>query len=117
LRDVILAIEFSPKVLTELFEADRFSTGMTKEAPGGVTIQLRPLPIQRRGLAMDSIPMLSIAITARTNIALSLFSNWLYDKLKGSKVRTIRVHRRTVEVTPDGIYKVIEESMQVEERK
>jgi hypothetical protein len=44
-----------------------------------------------------------------------VFSSWLYDKLKKSNARTIRIDQRTVELTTEGIQRAVEVSIQVTE--
>jgi hypothetical protein len=49
-----------------------------------------------------------------SGVAINLFSSWLYDKLKSANVPRIRVNRVEVEVTPEGITKIISESIDIE---
>lgn len=76
---------------------------MTREAPGGVTIRsgLGSQP-QKRDFGL-AVPVFHIIVSAGRDIAIGVFAAWLYDKLKRSGVRTIRMGRRTVEVAPEGI--------------
>ena len=110
-----LEIEGSPRVLFELFEAKEVSTGMVRDVPGGATIRYLPgSHIEKRSLGSIG-PIFEFVINAAGNIANNLLSAWLYDKLKKSNVRTIRINRRIVELTPDGIQRAIEESIVVTE--
>jgi hypothetical protein len=113
----MVEIEVPITCASNVLETNTITGGMCKEIPGIGMLRLYPMPHEeRRGdLAYDSMPFLTIAVSLGESVAVSVFSSWLYDKLKDSHVRHIRINRRTVEVTPDGILKSVKESVEIEE--
>lgn len=118
IADSTLEIDFPISAITDVFESDRLPKGMTREAPGGATMELRavPTPEQPPQLAYDYAPIFTVAVNLGRDVAVGVFASWLYDKLKAASVRRIKINRRTVEATPEGILKAIEESIELEER-
>jgi hypothetical protein len=113
----VLEIEFPIYAATDLFESKTIRAGMKRDVPGGATIELLPIPVQKRSdLAFDAAPILTIVVTSVGTVGLNLFSSWLYETLSRSKTRYLKINRRKVEITPDGIYRAIEETIEVEER-
>jgi len=117
-----IVIECSPRDMLALFESKTISTGMSREAPGGATIQLGQMPMEKRGLPSIEATLVPILIEfgkVGKDVAIGIFSAWLYDKLKGKveERKFVRVNRVMVEVTPEAITKVLTESIAVEERK
>jgi len=45
---MVIELECSPESLFALFESKTISSGMTHEAPGGVTLQLGDMPMEKR---------------------------------------------------------------------
>ncbi len=115
---MVLEIEIPLRSITDIFETHSITTGMSKDVPGGANIQLRPppVPMEEPTLAYDADPFFTIAVTVASTVGLNIFSSWLYDRLKDSKVRRIRINRRTAEVTPDGLREAVEELIETEER-
>jgi hypothetical protein len=114
---MVLDIEIPITCASTVFETDPITAGMCKEVPGIGILRLHPMPQEERarGLAYDSMPLLTVAASLAASTAVNIFSSWLYDRLKGSAVRRIRINRRTVEVTPDGIRKAVELAIEIEE--
>jgi hypothetical protein len=118
-------IEIPLDVICDVFESSTISTGMTVEAPGNATLTILPGDIQTRNLpstmAYDAAPIfvtiVAFAAGPVSAVAINLFSSWLYEKFAASKTkrRRIRMNRKSVEVTPEGIYKAVEESIVIEE--
>jgi len=79
------------------------------------------MPMEKRGGLpyIQAIEFIPIAATFASGVAINLFSAWLYDKLKGDAKtrRMVSINRVIVEVTPDAITKVLNESIHIEERK
>lgn len=112
---MIIEIEGSPKVLFELFEAHKTSSGMSREVPGGASIRYLPSShIEHRGLGAAAGPVFNLLLTGK-DIAVGVLSAWLYDRLKKSNVRTIRIERQIIELTPEGIQRAIRESIEITE--
>ncbi len=114
---MVLEIEVPITCASDVFETNTITAGMCKDVPGIGMLRLHPIPHEERGggLAYDSMPFLTVAVSLGASVAVDLFSSWLYDRLKGSRVRRIRINRRTAEVTPDGIRKTVEETVEIEE--
>jgi hypothetical protein len=116
-KSVKFEIDFGFDVLCRLFDTNTVSTGMTKEVPGGAVIQLGGMPMQKRHLTQDAAPLVTIAVSLASGVALNLFSSWLYDKLKDSKIRRLKINRRDVEISANGILRAIEETIEIEHEK
>jgi hypothetical protein len=111
-----LEIEVPLPCVCDVFETNTITEGMSKDVPGGGTIRLRPMPVQKRAMTQDASPYFVIAASVASTVGLGVFSNWLYDRLKGRpRVRHIRINRRTVEVTPDGIRRAVAETVEINE--
>ncbi len=104
-------------VLFDLFESKEISTGMTKDVPGGAVIQLGEMPMQKRHITQDAAPLVVIAVSFGTSVASKLLADWLSGKMKKSKIQRLRINRKEVEITPDGILKAIEETIEIEHEK
>jgi hypothetical protein len=115
---MIVEIEVPITCASNVFETNTITAGMCKDVPGIGMLRLHPMPHEERGggLAYDSMPFLTVVVSLGASVTVNVFSSWLYGKLKGSRVRHIRINRRTVEVTPNGILKAVEESVEIEER-
>ena len=114
---MVLDIEVPITCASSVFETSTVTAGMCKDVPGIGILRLHPMPQEKRagGRAYDSMPLLTVAVSLSASVAADVFSSWLYDRLKGSSVRRIRINRRTVEVTPDGIRKAVEETVEIQE--
>jgi len=114
----VIEIDFPIAAITGVFESNSLPKGKTREAPGDAMMELRavPMPEQPPQLAFDAEPIFKVMVSFGRDIAVSVFAAWLYDRLKTAKVRRIKINRRTAEVTPEGILKAIEESIEVEEQ-
>jgi hypothetical protein len=106
-----IEIELSLDVAKNLFDGP-FSNDMTKKAPGGVTLeyQVQPMFVPRK---QEPTPILYVALTVSKDVDSKAFSSWLSDKIKKSRTapESIKINRRSIETTPDGIQKVIDESI------
>lgn len=114
----MVEIEFPIYALTGLFESTKIPTGTRREVPGSAIIELGPMPVEQRDnrFAYDAAPILTMFVHIGSDVAVGLFTAWLYDKLKTAKVRRIKINRRSIEVTPEGILKAVEESIEVGEQ-
>lgn len=114
-----IEIGCSPRDLLRLFDSNTISPGMTYEAPGGVTLELGQMFEKRGGLPdIQATAFIPVLATVGSTVALGLFTNWLYDRLKGDGKtrRMVSINRTIVEVTPEAITKVLKESIHIEER-
>lgn len=86
--------------------------GSVVDAPGDTRIEFRRA-IERRAFDIPSI--LQFVVDASVTIELSLFSAWLYDKIKDRTVTKIRIGRKEItEITPETIKKTLEEEIEVD---
>jgi hypothetical protein len=108
-----IVIECSLKTVANLFNSGRISVGMTKDVPGWAVIELLPMR-EMRGVIYNSVPVLPIAVTFGTGVAVNLFSNWLCDQLKDTEQPRIKINRQWIEITPDGITNAIKEEIDVQ---
>ncbi len=109
-----ITLEIPPPALFEVFETKTVSAGMIHTIPGG-TLQLGEMPLEKRtfGSELTFIPLM---VTLGSGVAIHLFSSWLYEKLTHAKVERIRINRTEIEVTAEGITKIITESVETEHR-
>ena len=115
-----IEIECSPESLFKVFEASSVTNGTTKHIPGGGAIQLGRGKLEKRvrpGWTADAAPLVTLALTVGKDVAIGVLAAWLYDKLKGNKLRTLRINRAQVEISPEGITKAISESIEVDETR
>lgn len=114
---MVLEIEVPISCASNVFESNTITAGMRKDVPGIGMLHLHAMPHEETsgGLAYDSMPFLTVAVSLGASVAVDVFSSWLYDRLKGSAVRHIRINRQTVEMTLDGIRKTVEETIEIEE--
>lgn len=109
-----IEIEGSPRILFELLETNKVGDGDSVELPGGANIRyVSSSWIEKRSLGTSAAPVFRFILSQLDGIAIGIVSAWLYDKLKGTDVRAIRIERRTVELTRDGIQRAIEESLEI----
>ena len=115
--DIEVQIENSKKnrdeLLNALFERDGWSIGMRKEIPGGGTITLERVPLQK-GPGPETF--ITIVLSFGSGVASSLVANWLSKKFLSSGQTKIRVSRTEIDVTPDAFTKIVEDTIEVERR-
>jgi hypothetical protein len=113
-----LELGVSIRALAALFDSQNIRPGMSREAPDGVMIRLGEMPMARRNSPqIQATAFVPILITLGSGAALNVFSNWLYDKLKGSSKgrQMITVNRKLVEVTTsDAMVRILEETIKDE---
>jgi hypothetical protein len=119
-----LEIEFSINVICDVFESRTIAVGMKREAPGGATLTILPGDIQTRSLpptmAYDALPFSAVLVEFAKDsreIAVGLFVNWLFQKLTSQKgqQKRVRINRKWVEISKDGLVKAITESIEYRE--
>jgi hypothetical protein len=103
-------LQIPPKALLEVFEAESVSTGTTQVAPGSVTLTLGGLEKH----SYDSLPLVTVIVTLGADVAINLFSSWLYEKLKRANARHIRIQGVEIEVTGEGITQAIIAAIEIE---
>lgn len=87
------------------------ATGSVIDAPGGVQIKYLG-SIEGRGLDIPSV--FQFIVDASVIVELSLFSAWLYDKVKNRSVTKIRIGRKEItEITQERITKTLEEEVEI----
>lgn len=103
-----------PLFIVDLFDSNRISQGMQRQAPGGATLTLGPPPYEKKSFPQLEQLYVPVLISLAANVAVNVVSSWLYDKLREGKITRIRVNRTEIEVTKDGITKLISESVEIE---
>jgi hypothetical protein len=83
------------------------------EAPGNVRVELQPIRLRRS----FGIPeALQFVVDTSIVVDLSLFSAWLYDKVKDRPVERIIVRRTVItEISEEKIRQVLEEEIEIRE--
>jgi hypothetical protein len=132
-----IEIEVPQAMLSGLFDSETIPSRMSREAPGGATIRLpvtHPARDTSGNLVVklkagtyevgDAEPLTTVLVEfakVGKDVAIGVFSAWLYDKLKckdgEERQNFIRVNRVEIGVTPDAITRVLVESNEIEERK
>ncbi|MEP7063774.1 MAG: hypothetical protein ABI881_15395 [Betaproteobacteria bacterium] len=88
-------------------------SGARAALPSGGTIQYQGALVRK---SFDFTPVLQFVIDTTKDIDVGLFSAWLYDKVKNSRVQSITINSRTVdEITEDGIRRTFEEQIRIEQ--
>ncbi len=114
----------SPRALFDLFDSKQVSSGMSREVPGGATIQLGVM-MERRDLpsiqATAFVPiLLTIGTGVVSGVTVKLIADFLTEKLKGEDKarRMMTINRKVVEVTTrEAMVKTLTEEIEIEERK
>jgi hypothetical protein len=87
--------------------------GAEVSLPSGGTLRY-VTTIAPRGAWPGASELVQLAISFGSGVAAQLAASWLYDRLKKKGVTSIRIERRTVELTPEGIARAIEEVAEIE---
>ena len=95
---------------------------MSREVPGGATVRLLEIPIQRRDMPTIQASLTTVTVycgAALSNVALGVLASWIYDRLtRGRTGRTmIRVEGLLIEVTPEAITRLVVNSIEIEIEK
>lgn len=98
------------ELASDLFGSD-LKAGAVVEVPGGA-VCLYDGAITKRGAWPGAPEIIQFTITFATGAASSLLASWLYDKLKG-RVTELRIKRKSVEISPEGIRRAVEETIEV----
>lgn len=110
-----IEIEIPASALFKVFETSEVSDATIHTAPGGAILRLGKQKMEKRWHSAFTEPLVPIAVTFGSGVAINLFSSWLWEKLKGGRTTKIRINRVEIETqTPDAITKVISESIEVE---
>jgi hypothetical protein len=98
--------------LFELLGPSGYEVDKPNEIPGGATVTLLEEEMAKGG----DIPIAAqVLIDLATGVVGSIVAAYIYDKLKksGGKVK-LSVDERTVEITPEGIKKIVESHIKFE---
>jgi hypothetical protein len=117
-----IEIECSVESLFKVFESRTVSSGASRQVPGGGRVSVLNGGVETRhipGYTTDAAPLITFALSIGKDIAVGLLSAWLYDVLKGNRIRTLRINREKVEISVESITqtvtKVIAESTEIKE--
>lgn len=101
----------------DLYGSNSLTWGEPKEVPGGATITLIPVLERRSGITQDAAPAIEFILSITGTVALSVLSNYIYDKLKSSKYSVkASINRRITEIDAGEIKRIIEEEIRVDWR-
>lgn len=89
------SIPFSKQLWEEIY-SEMDSSGQIILEDKSACIQI--MPIETFGFMTDVEQVIEIMATLPSQVAVGLFINWLYDKLKQSKIRKIVVNKKEYEV-------------------
>jgi len=107
----------NPGLLFRVFDAKQVSTGMSRDIPGGATLVYAPSnQIERRSadLSRATSPEIIFIVTFGANVAAQVVANWLSAKLLSEPTRKVTINRQKIEITPEGIRRIISESIKYE---
>lgn len=114
-----IEIEFPLDTFVDVFESQSSNVGTNLVVPGGASLTVQPyvVRIPPKGMAFDDIPIIPVLVGFATSVAMNMFSSWLYDRLKSAPSRRTRlkINRRWVEVSKDGITRAFSESIEMDE--
>jgi len=66
----------------------------------------------RKGLDFPEI--IYIVVSFSSGVAVSVFANWLYDKLKGKRIEKFMIEKTEIELDQGEIKRIIEEKLRIE---
>lgn len=92
----------------ELFETNSLQSGQEMKIGKDASIKYEGTFIRK---AMGIPDIIQITLILASNTAASLAANWLYDKLKGKNIK-VRIEREEIEVSPEGMLRVLREKME-----
>jgi hypothetical protein len=111
MAEIIVSFEGRTRDLNDfvfdLFEQHLLQEGITKEAPGEVTVVLKPMKMGKSALMQATM---QVGLSLGSNVAVSLFAQWLYDKWKknGEKQISVKIENRLYQFDPALLAKAIE---------
>lgn len=89
------------KVLSDLFEGTKsWESGKTRIENGNYSVFYEGTYIR---LGADYPSIIHIGVDLLKPVAISLFSAWLYDKLKNREIKTLKIGGRQVEINLESI--------------
>ena len=100
---------FDTSFLTDLLGGQP-EPGMKIEIPGGAVLTFVGHE-SRRG-ALPGVPDIAkFSVSFGLGVSTSVVANWLYEKFKRTG-NTLRVRKTRVEITPDGIVRIIQQHLE-----
>ncbi|MBU1098017.1 MAG: hypothetical protein KKB34_16145 [Bacteroidetes bacterium] len=90
-------------------------TLLNQDAIEGVNVKLKPFAQSRDFRAGEII--FTVIITIATGIPTSIVANWIYDKIKNTKLTQITINRKVIDVKNKSSIKIIEESIKINSEK
>jgi hypothetical protein len=95
-----------------LMETKEIEVGTEVEIPGNATLTFSGKAL-REAMFPGMPEVLEFIISFSSGAAASIIANWLNNKFK-DKADVVRFDRKVVEVNKDGIQRIIEETIKVE---
>ncbi len=90
-------------------------TLLNQDTIEGVNVKLNPFA-QSRDFGTGEI-IFTVIITIATGIPTSIVANWIYDKIKKTKLTQITINRKVIDVKDKSSIKIIEESIKINSDK
>jgi hypothetical protein len=117
MRDVEIQFENTKKnrdmLLDDLFESNGWSAGMTKVIPGGVTIVLKEVPLQK---AIGTESLIAVGLVFASETIAKVAAEWLSKKFSAHGQTKIYVNQKSIETTPEGLTRSLETEIRIEKR-
>lgn len=100
----------------DLFDTDALGEGTSKEIPGGGTMAVLPITIEK---AAEVSRVIEIVLSIGRDVAVGVVASYIYEKLKAHRARhrhiSMRINRREVHFDKSQITKVIEEESDIQQ--
>ncbi len=106
----------NPELIFALFESGQVSDGMSREIPGGakLTFATEYPNVEKPGVIYAIHPEITFVISFGCNVAAGVLGCWLYDKLNSKPTHRITIDRQDIEITQEGITRIITERLILE---
>lgn len=105
MKEIEIAMPYSEELIYSL-NNEMDESGMIYLGTGQ-DVRMEVLPIVKKNFINEVHPVVSIVLNLSGQVAIGLFVNWLYDKLKGSG--TIDIGGKKVDVNPEIIKETLSE--------
>jgi hypothetical protein len=100
-----------------IYGSNSLSYGTPKDLPGGASITLEPALERRSHFTHDAAPVFEFVLSVGGTVALSVVSNYIYEKLRPHKESVkLTISRRITEIDAGYIERTIEEEIDYERR-
>ncbi len=96
----------------EFFDGHFIREGALSGLLTGITIS--DLSYQREHGMFNSNEMISFTVGFASNVAINLFANWLWEKLRRLKIKEIEIEKETIEIKDkEGFIRIVKEHIKL----